>query len=202
MVKLNYREREGDLMSVLINIAGAPGVGKSTLAAKLFYKLKEMGLNAELALEYCKGYAIEKREITPYSELYFFGKQSHIESTLFHKTDYIVSDSPTYLAGMYEYIYHGENSLSEACKAFYRKADKDGIKILNFLLPMRKRYNPKGRFQTKEQAAFIDKDMRSWLDSEGYKYEVLDIPDSKRIDRIIERLKEVADLKVVEEDDE
>lgn len=189
-------------MSVLINIAGAPGVGKSTLAAKLFYKLKEMGLNAELALEYCKGYAIEKREITPYSELYFFGKQSHIESTLFHKTDYIVSDSPTYLAGMYEYIYHGENSLSEACKAFYRKADKDGIKILNFLLPMRKKYNPKGRFQNESQAREIDVSMREWMKQEGYNYELLSCPDSQRIDKIIERLKEVADIKEEVPEDE
>ena len=68
--------------------------------------------------------------------------------------------------------------------------------ILNFFLPMRKNYNPKGRFQTREEAQQIDKEMRAWLTSQGYKYELLDCPDKQRIDRIIERLKEVTDLEV------
>ena len=183
-------------MAVMIALEGSPGCGKSTLAAKLFSRLKEMGLNVELALEYCKGYAIEQREITPYSEYYFFGKQSHIESTLFHKTDYIVSDSPSCLAGYYQYYYNGDNSLSEACKAFYKRAAEDGVIVLNFFLPMRKKYNPKGRFQSLEESKRIDVEMREWLDREGYKYELLDCPDKQRIDRIIERLKEVVDLEV------
>ncbi len=181
-------------MSILIGISGAPCVGKSTLAAKLFSRLKEMGLNVEMALEYCKEYAIEKREITPFSEFLFFGVQSHLESRLFDKTQIIVSDSLCCLAGYYEHLYNGSNSLSEACKAFYKRAEENGVKVLNFFLPMRKNYNPKGRFQTKEQAVFIDKDMREWLDSEGYTYEVLDCPDSQRVEKIIERLKEVTDI--------
>ena len=182
-------------MSIVVNIAGSSGVGKSTLAAKLFSRLKEMGLDVELALEYCKGYALEDREITPYSEYYFFGKQSHIESKLFSKVDIIISDSPTMLAGYYQYFYNGDNSLSEVCKAFYKKANENGVTFITFFLPMRKKYNPKGRYQTKEEAMQIDKEMREWLDSEGYGYEVLDCPDRQRVDKIIERLKEVVDIR-------
>ena len=186
-------------MSVVINLAGAPGTAKSTIAAKLFSRLKEMGVDVELALEYCKGYALEDREITPYSEYYFFGKQSHIESKLFNKVSIIISDSPTFLSSYYNILYNGDNSLNEPCRAFYKRAVEDGVIFINFFLPMRKKYNPKGRFQNESQAREIDISMREWMKQEGYEYELLSCPDSQRIDRIIERLKEVVDIGEVDE---
>ena len=39
---------------IAINLAGPPGAGKSTGAAYLFYKLKTMGINAELVTEFAK----------------------------------------------------------------------------------------------------------------------------------------------------
>ena len=77
--------------------------------------------------------------------------------------------------------------------------EEEGVKVVNFFLPRRKKYNPKGRFQTAEEIAKLEEDLMNWLNSEGYEYEVLDCPDSKRIAKIIERLKEVADIGEVDE---
>ena len=187
-------------MSVLINILGSPCSGKSTLAAKLFSKLKEMGVDVEYTQEYVKQFTYEKRNINKYTQYFIFGTECLNQSRLFSSVAVTISDSAVSMTGFYNNLYNnGDNSLSEACRAFYRKATEDGVLVLNFFLPMRKKYNPKGRFQTEEQAKQIDQDMRNWLDSEGYKYEVLDIPDLKRIDRIIERLKEVVDIGEVDE---
>ena len=65
------------------------------------------------------------------------------------------------------------------------------VKMLN---DARKKYNPKGRFQTAEEIAKLEEDLYDWLDSEGYEYEVMDYPDNQRLDKIIERLKEVAGI--------
>lgn len=187
-------------MSVLINILGSPCSGKSTLAAKLFSKLKEMGVDVEYTQEYVKQFTYEKRNINKYTQYFIFGTECLNQSRLFNSVAITISDSAVSMTGFYNNLYNnGDNSLSEACRAFYRKATEDGVLVLNFFLPMRKKYNPKGRFQTEEQAKQIDQDMRNWLNSEGYEYEVLDCPDSKRIAKIIEILKEVADIGEVDE---
>lgn len=183
-------------MSVLINILGSPCSGKSTLAAKLFSKLKEMGADAEYTQEYVKQFTYEKRKINKYTQYFIFGTECMNQSRLFNSVSISISDSAVAMTGFYNNLYNnGDNSLDEACKAFYRKAEDDGIIILNFFLPMRKNYNPKGRFQTREEAQQIDRDMRAWLTSQGYKYELLDCPDKQRIDKIVDRLKEIGAIK-------
>ena len=181
-------------MGVLVNLAGAPSVGKSSIAAKLFAKLKDMGKECELATEYCKGWVWDKREITHYSQLYFFGKQSYAESHLFNKVDFIISDSPTFLSGYYNEHNNHDTSLNEACKGFYKKAEEDGIKVFNFFLPRTRPYNPLGRFQSEEQSDAIAIELREWLDREGYPYIYLDCPDNKRIDIILQHLREAGVL--------
>ena len=41
--------------TLVINLFGGPGVGKSTLCASVFAKLKIMGIDCEMATEYAKG---------------------------------------------------------------------------------------------------------------------------------------------------
>lgn len=179
------------MTKVLIGLCGAPSVGKSTTAAKLFSRLKDMGLDVELVTEFCKTWAWDEREITPYSQFYFFGKQSYSESRLFNKVDYIVTDSPVLLSAFYQEYYNNDSSLSPACKEFYKKVAEDGIKVLNFFLPRKKKYVTKGRYQSEEEASRLAIDLRGWLDGEGYEYTLLDCPDKDRVDVIINRLREI-----------
>ena len=180
------------MTKVLIGLCGAPSVGKSTTAAKLFSRLKDMGLDVELVTEFCKTWAWDEREITPYSQFYFFGKQSYSESRLFNKVDYIVTDSPVLLSAFYQEYYNNDSSLSPACREFYRKVQiEDNIKVLNFYLTRKKKYIQKGRFQTEKQADEVAEELKEWLNREGYGYMTLDCPDKDRVDVIIEKLKEV-----------
>ena len=179
------------MTKVLIGLCGAPSVGKSTTAAKLFSRLKDMGLDVELVTEFCKTWAWDEREITPYSQFYFFGKQSYSESRLFNKVDYIVTDSPVLLSAFYQEYYNNDSSLSPACKEFYSKVAKDDIKVLNFYLTRKKKYIQKGRFQNEQQANDVAKALKNWLDSEGYSYYYVDCSDKDRLDFILEKLREL-----------
>ena len=179
-------------MAFLINLFGAPSSGKSTLAGELFAKLKSMDLNAELTWEFVKNWTWEMHSVGPFDQLYILGKEVHQQSRLFGKVDFIISDSPCALASFYQLYSYQDSSLIGVCKAFYERAEKlSNVKVLNFLLPCRKKYQTKGRYHSQEEAQQIDEFLRAFLKVEQYPYEVLDCPDSERIGRILERLKEV-----------
>ena len=101
-------------MSILINIVGASGVGKSTTAGKLFTRLKDMYLNVELVQEVVKLGVTQKVTNDQY---YLFGSEIYQQSQLFNSVDFIISDSSPLLAAFYNFYYNnGDSSLSPACK--------------------------------------------------------------------------------------
>lgn len=155
-------------MSVVINLYGGPGTGKSTSAAYLFYLLKKQGKNAELVREYVKDWAWEGRKISTYDQIYLLGKQVRRESMLYGKVDYIVTDSPIML-GIYYAQEYSPLSVSEGVRnmtlAYYRQAAEDGHVHHHVFLERSKPYNPLGRFQTEDQAKEIDKGLSHMLTS-------------------------------------
>lgn len=175
-------------MTILINLLGQPSSGKTSLAAKLFSKLKSMGMNAEYVNEYVKGWAWEGREMTSFDQLYIFGKEAHNQSKLFNKVDIIISDSPVMLATFYQYFLNGKNSLQVPCHYFYDTAEELGVQAMNFFLPRRKKYSSKGRYQTEQEADELAKQLKTWLYEENFYYEELNCPDKERLEIIMERL--------------
>lgn len=175
---------------VVLNLVGAPSVGKSTTAAKLFGELKAMNLNVEYSPEVVKTWCYEGKQVNKYDQYYLFGCECHNQSRLFNSVDIIISDSSPILAAFYNYYYNnGDNSLAPACKEFYRKVTEDGIKVLNFYLPRKKKYVAKGRYQTQEQANLVNVKLQEWLQQEGYDYYYADCPDKDRLDFVIDKLK-------------
>ena len=175
--------------TILLNFLGASGVGKTSLSAKVFAKLKAEDYDVEYVSEYVKGWAWEGRKISPFDQFYIFGKECHNQSMLFNKVQVIISDSPVMLATFYHLYYNQDNSLSAPCHYFYERAVKNfNIIPVNFFLPRRKEYNPNGRFQTKEQSDELALMLKDWLDMDGYPYEELTCGDEDRINIVYQRV--------------
>lgn len=153
-------------MSLVINLYGGPGTGKSTGAALLFAAMKNAGLNAELIQEYVKGWAWEGRHPTPLDQFYFFGKQSRKEYVLFNKVDQIITDSPLSLCAFYATLYGTEQQkviFPEMVKSYYSIAKGEGHEYIHVWLNRVKPYNPKGRFQNEAEANAIDGQMKTYM---------------------------------------
>lgn len=98
------------MKTTVINLIGAPGTGKSTLASELFALMKWQGYDVEIVSEYAKELVWEERTETFKNELYLFAKQHHRMFRLKDKVQYIITDRPLILSLFYNYKY-GDNSI-------------------------------------------------------------------------------------------
>lgn len=152
-------------MTTVINLFGGPGCGKSTIAASLFSIMKKQGKHVELVREYCKYWVWHDRKVREWDHLYLLGKQSAYESMLYDKVDYVVTDSPLLLAGIYQELQsNGEHKyVGQAAKAFMKHAQSKGVLYQNYVLERNKPYDQRGRWEDENEAARVDEFIRSYL---------------------------------------
>lgn len=91
--------------TLVINLFGGPGCGKSTTMARLFADLKSQGMNVEMVSEFAKDLVYELRQETMKDELYIFAKQHHRMFRVNGKVDIIITDRPLLLTNIYVSLY-------------------------------------------------------------------------------------------------
>lgn len=148
-----------ETITKVINLYGGPGAGKSTLAARIFSELKEMQFNCELVTEYAKDVTWEQSFRILENQIYVFGKQQHRMWRLSGKVDYIVTDSPLPLCLIY-----GEHTTSNTFKKLIME-EYGKYENIDIFLERIKRYNPKGRNQSEDEAKEIDRKIFNVLNS-------------------------------------
>jgi hypothetical protein len=107
---------------------------------------------------------------------------------LYGKVDFIVTDSPILLAGIYqEYRSEGRDKyVGNAAKAFMNHARECGVEYINFVLERSKPFDPRGRWETEEQAKDVDVFVRNYLfDTEGQMFTTVYGPNEKRDEEIL-----------------
>ena len=151
--------------TLVVNLIGGPGVGKSTLAAHIFALLKEQKVDCELITEFAKDLVWEQRSETFKDEVYVFAKQNHKLFRLNGKVNVVITDSPLIQVCFYG---KGENELCALVKKEVNRYNN-----LNILLTRKTEYDSNGRNQTEEEARSIDNEMKSILDESKMNYEIL-----------------------------
>ena len=170
-----------------INLLSGPGTGKSTAAAYLFYRLKELGKRVEYIQEYVKEWAYEGRKITSFDQLYIFAKQLRREDLVLGKgVDIVVTDSPLYLALSYmiKYGFPCPESLESVVRIFDEKYPP-----LNILLVRSDgSYEQEGRYETPEEAVVMDEMIRAHLVSRGLEFHEIAHHDLKGLYAVVTSL--------------
>jgi hypothetical protein len=88
--------------SLVVNLFGGPGSGKSTTAAGIFFDLKSSHVECELASEIAKEYVWQHRDYTFNDQIYLFAKQHHRIFCLLGQVDVIITDCPILLTPVYD----------------------------------------------------------------------------------------------------
>lgn len=142
--------------TLVVNLYGGPGTGKSTGAAYIFSQLKMRGYDCELVTEFAKDKVWEENPAPFKCQLYVSGKQAFKINRCYGKVDIIVTDSPILLGAQY----------APEDKPFLKLAlieEHKSYNNLDIFLERKKAYNPNGRFQTEEEAIAIDAEMLELL---------------------------------------
>ena len=133
--------------TIVINLYGGPGAGKSTGAAYIFSMLKLRGVNCELVTEYAKDKVWENNPTALKDQYYVFGQQHYRLNCLMGKVDVVITDSPLMLSAIY-----AKNcpKLTEVCYEAYSKC-----KNIDVMVHRTKPYNAVGRINTEAQSDMI-----------------------------------------------
>jgi len=146
--------------TIVINLFGGPGAGKSTTAAGLFHKLKINGVNCELVTEFAKHLTWKEDFKSLDNQLYVFAKQHDRMHHLKGKVDVIITDSPIIMGLSYCDWTKVSKSLEQLVVDEFNRPE---LVNCNYFINRVKEYNPSGRNQTEDEAKLKDEDIFSLL---------------------------------------
>ena len=157
-------------MNKRINLLGAPGAGKSTMAADLFVRLKKLGVVVELNFEKVKDFVYLNKQVTQYEQMKFIREQWALElAQLQSGVEVIINDGPIVLMEYYAEELGLVGEITNVGKML------DSLsKPINLFLRAEYVYSPIGRFQTKEEVKIVEQSMLSFLIDRNIEYTFID----------------------------
>ena len=142
------------MKTTVINIYGAPGAGKSTLAAEIYAEMSKRGESVELVREVAKEKAWAGKKMTLIEQINVTTEQMLRESSLYGKVKYVITDSPIELGHFYCKYYHHSYALENMTDTMSRIPGVEGSK--HFFLPLlEESYTSNGRFSDLKEAREI-----------------------------------------------
>ena len=166
--------------TLVINLIGGPGSGKSTCASGIFYQLKKLGINCELALEFAKDKVWEESIKILDDQLYVFGKQYHKLFRLNGKVDVIITDSPLLISILY----------NKTPSEYFDKLVVEQYHTFNnllFFIDRAETYQTEGRLQTKSESMALDYTMKHILLTNDIEYD--EVSCENAVDYIVDIVK-------------
>lgn len=161
----------------VLNFYGGAGIGKSTIAADIFSKLKRKGHKTELVGEYAKWLWYQNATDIVQDQLYLFAEQVHRLKTLErYGVEYAVCDSPLPL----NIIYNNTPDELFDQLVLHEHAKFDNVE---YILRRNDEFiSIDGRNETNlERAKEKDEEIRAVLDGAGIEYTVISPWKRKRI---------------------
>lgn len=153
--------------TVIVNLYGAPGAGKSTGSAYIFGQLKMNNISVELVREFVKDKIYEKSEGVFNDQVYILGKQHFRQTNVKGNVDVIITDCPLIIQAYYtdKYKFPYADELRQLVLKLYSLESN-----INYFVNRDKPYNPDGRFQSEADSDSISGNLKEYLDNLNIEY--------------------------------
>lgn len=163
-------------MSKIVNLFGGPGIGKSSIAAGITYKLKKKHITCDNPYEFPKALAWDNNNEAIKDQLFVLANQHRGIVKSFGKVDYIVLDSPILLSLVYRSVYKG----NEYPATLYETDHFDNLVLdihnqydsINIVLERTDgNHNDKERYQSLEESQELDNKIEETLIKNNIPYQ-------------------------------
>ena len=175
-------------MSKIINLFGGPGVGKSSIAAGITYKLKKNHINCDQPYEFPKLLAWDENHSAIQDQLYVLANQHRGIVKSYGKVDYIVLDSPILLSLTYRNYYKGDNYPASLYGKTFDTMVLDVFNQYDNINIVLKRaegnHNNEERYQNLEQSKELDVVIENSLIDNNIPYHTIEVGENS-VDEII-----------------
>ena len=165
------------MKTIVVNLIGGPGIGKTTLFHHIIGNLKEKGLEVEMAAEYVKDLVWEESFKKIENQLHILGRQHNRLFRVNGKVQVIVTDSPLLNSIVY---FKGKNPHFKEMVLW----EFNQMHNINYLFERSFKYNNVGRYQDENGAIEIDGLFLSLLESKNIPYKTIK-PGIESLDIII-----------------
>lgn len=167
--------------SLIINIYGGPGSGKSTCAAYIFSQLKMHNVNVELITEQTKVEAYKQNTEFFENQFYIDGCASYQIKQLFGNVDVIITDSPLRM----NYLYALEHNKPKLAEAILEDLEQYKNCTENFFIKRPDNFQQEGRVHSEEESKKIDKSIKNMLNKQHINF--IEIENTE-LDEVVKKL--------------
>ena len=166
-------------MSKIINLFGGPGIGKSSIAAGITYKLKKNHITCDNPYEFPKLLAWDENHSAIADQLYVLANQHRGIVKSYGKVDYIILDSPILLSLTYKNYYKLDDYPSSLYGETFDKMVLDVFNQydnINIVLERTEgKHNDDERYQNLEQSKELDKVIENSLITNSIQYHTVKV---------------------------
>ncbi len=185
---------------VRIALLGAPGCGKSTLAAYVYAMLKDEGLDGDLVQEYIREHINKHKKVPSITfQSIVYERQLEKEKILPTDLDFFVTDSPHILSYIYASMYIDYNNIDqvELLGDLYMKFLRESRTAYDLVYVLEHNHEPKMddgvRYQTEDEMRVLKKGIPHFLEMHKVNYRVMDknLSTKKRAKKIVKDVKKM-----------
>lgn len=166
-------------MTKIINLFGGPGIGKSSIASGLTYKLKKKHITCDNPYEFPKLLAWDENHSAIRDQLYVLANQHRGIVKSYGKVDYIILDSPILLSLTYKNYYKSNQYPATLYGDTFDKLVLETFnqyENINILLERGEgNHNEKERYQSLDESMELDKAIELSMISNNIPYYVVKV---------------------------
>lgn len=167
--------------TIIINIYGGPGAGKSTAAAGVFYELKKIGYDCGLVTEMATELVYDEAFNVINDQVYLFGEQWHRTFRMLGKVDFIVTDSPLLLN-----IVYNRQKDEDFDRFIISRIHK--LESLDFFVNRSDTFSNVGRIHNFEQSKEVDKTIKELAKANSI--DLIEVEQENSVSKILEAILE------------